>query len=182
LAGWHPWFSHHIAVASNLSKEEHYRRLLLSGAESELQEKQDAFARLLPTLPDPIPLETFLQSLRQRLKAFEVSILGEVGIDGAFRVPFADGEDAQRLSPFTILLEHQLALVEAQLAVAVELGKNVSFHSVRVPQPTVDLFERMFKLHGEKWKAINIDMHSCSLSREVLKRIQVSRTHVSHNA
>jgi Tat protein secretion system quality control protein TatD with DNase activity len=35
-----------------------------------------------------------------------------------------------RLTPFKVSMAHQRAIVEAQMEIAVELGVNVSFHSV----------------------------------------------------
>lgn len=42
-------------------------------------------------------------------------------------------EKWKRLTPFKVTLSHQKAIVEAQLEVAIELGVNVSFHSVAAP-------------------------------------------------
>jgi len=161
-----------------VSKDQHYRSLLLPGSDSDQQEKQDAYERLLPLLPEPIPLDVFITDLRTRLSNFDRALLGEVGVDRIFRIPFTDdvAHDATgvaRLSPFTVPIEHQLALLEAQFAVAVDLRRNISLHSVKAPQITVDLFERMAKQYGDKWKAINIDLHSCTFSQDVLKRLMV---------
>ncbi|EJD45653.1 TatD DNase family Scn1 [Auricularia subglabra TFB-10046 SS5] len=174
--GWHPWFSHHISLHPGLSKDEHYRALLLPNFEDASPEKQAAFERLVALLPDPLPLADFLDLLRSRFTEFPSAMLGEVGVDRIFRIPYADyvagGEvGRERLSPFTVPIEHQLALLEAQLAVAVEFRRNVSLHSVRAPQITVDLLERMHRTHGDSWEAINVDLHSCTLSKDVLERI-----------
>ncbi|KAL1740669.1 hypothetical protein HDZ31DRAFT_67715 [Schizophyllum fasciatum] len=169
--GYHPWFSHHISVppatdpaamgdaaaTSALplhtppppSKADHYRALLAPKPHQE-----SAFAALLPRLPDPTPLPAILADLRANLAAFPGAMLGEVGLDRAFRVPIAgkyaydeggdapaDGEhgdapaeaahnrtdaptanDGTRtLSPFTVPIAHQLAVLEAQTALAVAL-------------------------------------------------------------
>lgn len=102
-------------------------------------------------------------------------MLGEVGIDRAFKVRFpADKEGGRKLSPFTVPNEHQLAVLEAQIDVAVELGKNISLHSVKASGATVDLFKRMRNKHGASWERINVDLHSCTLSADGWKSIEVS--------
>ncbi|KZV81012.1 Metallo-dependent hydrolase [Exidia glandulosa HHB12029] len=181
--GWHPWFSHHISIRPDVAKDEHYRLLLFPDESNASDEKKAALKRLVALLPDPIPLDTFLDSLRRRLGAFDNAMLGEVGVDRIFRIPFADyvagGEIGRdRLSPFTVPVDHQLVILEAQLGVAVDMARNVSLHSVQASQITVDLLERMGKTHGDKWKSINIDLHSCTLSKDVLQRIMKLHSNV----
>jgi len=113
-------------------------------------------------------------------------MLGEVGLDRAARVPFPslpedsgscpDGETGFRreLSPFTIPFAHQLAVLEAQISLAVELCRNVSLHSVKAPQPTQELLDRMYATHGARWLDISVDLHSCGLSPQVWLAIEVS--------
>jgi len=64
--------------------------------------------------------------------------------------------------------------LEAQLAIAVELRRNVSIHSVKAQQATVDLLLRMQKRHREGWESICIDLHSCGLSAETWTQIEKS--------
>lgn len=129
-------------------------------------------------------------------------MVGEVGIDRAARVPFpappsssdstsstqscctpedssVNGEEdviahRRELSPFVTPLEHQFAILEAQVDIAVELGRNLSIHSVKAPQPTRDYLDRMAKKHGKDWLRLSVDMHSCGLSPQVWKEIEVS--------
>ena len=89
-------------------------------------------------------------------------MLGEVGLDGGARMrwpksarhlyeekyPIHDKEEAgddewNRLTPFKVSTEHQKAIVEAQLELAIELGVNVSFHSVAASgqSPRFPIFE-----------------------------------------
>ncbi|OBZ79886.1 Cut9-interacting protein scn1 [Grifola frondosa] len=141
--GYHPWFAHWIALAPVASKAEHYRALFLD-APTPTADLVAAFDRLLPYLPDPIILAEVLAGLRADLTTFPSAMLGEVGLDRACRIPYASPEcppysaaeaDTPRaLSPFTIPLAHQLAVLEAQLALAAELGRNVSMHSVKCQQ------------------------------------------------
>ncbi|TRM66273.1 hypothetical protein BD626DRAFT_487260 [Schizophyllum amplum] len=150
-----------------IDKSAHYRSLFRPTAAQE-----DIFATLLPRLPDPTPLNTILTELCDNLRAFPGCMLGEVGLDRAFRVPmggkYAMGEDngeegkdeatkteedkrelankavtktseapkemngkdgvmgkepdpARTLSPFTVPIEHQRAVLEAQVALAIAL-------------------------------------------------------------
>jgi Tat protein secretion system quality control protein TatD with DNase activity len=100
-------------------------------------------------------------------------MLGEVGIDRSFHVPFDYFASPRVRTPFMIPLEHQLSILEAQLNLAVELRRNVSLHSVKCQLNTVQLFDRMYDTHGENWKNINIDIHSCSLSTQTWRDIEV---------
>lgn len=114
-------------------------------------------------------------------------MLGEVGLDRSFRIPFAaydpslpepleaEGSDTTRprLTPFHVPVEHQLAILEAQIGLAVELGLNVSLHSVKSQAQTLQLFARLHDKHGERFDAISVDMHSCGVSVETWLSIEV---------
>ncbi|KAH9837257.1 TatD DNase family Scn1 [Rhodofomes roseus] len=157
--------------------ESHYRALFLPD-DSPKPEHEAAFARLLPSLPPPTPLSQVLPSLHASLASFPTAMLGEVGLDRVCRVPFtppadppyasasAEPDGARELSPFTIPLAHQAAVLEAQLALAVELRRNVSTHSVKAQQATLELLARMRARYGRAWDAISVDMHSCGLSAQ----------------
>ncbi|KAF6766704.1 TatD DNase family Scn1 [Ephemerocybe angulata] len=165
--GYHPWFSHLIRLESTTSKEEHYRKLLLHDtAQTKLEEHTQIFNRLLPTLPDPIPLSEVLDELRSNLTMHPGAMVGEVGLDRVFRMPYDYFAEKRQLTPFTISLEHQLAILEAQVDVAVELKRNVSIHSVKSQQATLDLLRKLAQRHGDDWYRISIDMHSCGFSPE----------------
>jgi Tat protein secretion system quality control protein TatD with DNase activity len=61
----------------------------------------------------------------------------------------------------------RLEILDAQMAVALEVERNVSFHSVKCQLATLELFEK-WKRNGERrsWRKINIDMHSCGFSKQ----------------
>lgn len=149
-----------------------------------------AFERLLPSLPEPTPLSDILAGLRDSFAACRHAMLGEVGLDRACRIPFGPPsvppyalDDTRReLSPFTIPLTHQLAILEAQIDLAVELRRNVSFHSVKCQQATVELLDKLKAKHGDAWSAISIDMHSCGLSAQTWKDIEVRVPSMSANS
>ncbi|KAI9056986.1 TatD DNase family Scn1 [Trametes sanguinea] len=186
--GYHPWFYHWISLRSAASKEAHYRALFLPKSGEAQPELVAAFERLLPYLPEPVPLSDVLEDVRSHLVAFPNAMLGEVGIDRVCRIPYTrpanppyanpgnvDEGSPRELSPFTIPLEHQLPILEAQLALAVELKRNVSLHSVKCQQATGELLERMKAKHGPPWLTISVDLHSCGLSAQTWQ--QISKRH-----
>lgn len=132
------------------------------------------FRTLLPSLPEPRPFSEVLAEVRENLTAFPNAMVGEVGLDRAFRVPVDYHATPRVLTSFSIPIEHQLTVLEAQLELAVELGRNVSMHSVKAQQATIDLLERMKKKHGaERWNRISVDMHSCGLSPQTWRDLEV---------
>ena len=100
-------------------------------------------------------------------------MLGEIGLDRSARVPYDYREELRRLSPFNVPFGHQVALVEAQLDLAVEMGRNVSFHSVKSQKATTDLLQHMKHKHGLRWSKISLDLHSCGMSPETWRDIEV---------
>ncbi|KAF8681487.1 TatD related DNase [Rhizoctonia solani] len=171
--GYHPWWSHRISILDTpLPAEEHYRRLF-----NPSEKQEDVFQAVISSLPPPRPLKDVISELKQNLQLSSSTMLGEVGVDRSFRVRLPANEGELKLSPFTVPQEHQLAILEAQIAVAVELGKNISLHSVKASGVTIELFKNMRHKHGEAWEKINIDLHSCTLSGETWKSIE--KTH--HN-
>lgn len=196
FAGYHPWFSHIISLEpvpeTPEAKEAHYRSLLLSKDESRAN-RLDAFAEALPVLPHPSPLAFILEDLRQNITRFidlhnsEPShrpkpMLGEVGLDRSFRIPIEalrEPPEAKggrpRLTPFNVPVEHQLAILEAQIGLAVEFGLNVSLHSVQAQAQTLELFARMNAKYGARFDAISVDMHSCGVSVETWLNLEVTK-------
>lgn len=138
----------------------------------------EAYNALISCLPEPTPLAEIISDLRQNLKAFPSAMLGEVGLDRVFRVPLDYLALPRQLTPFIIPYDHQLAILEAQLDLAVELGRNVSMHSVKSQLGTTALLEKMQEKHGELWNRISIDMHSCGLSPETWREIEVLKLDV----
>ncbi|KAI0046611.1 Metallo-dependent hydrolase [Auriscalpium vulgare] len=186
--GYHPWWTHAISLRRPPpAREEHYRALFLGGGEDlkdsgeKGKEREEAFQRLWPGLAEPRALDDVLEELRANLVAFPAALLGEVGIDRAARPdhadPFADWS-RRALSPFTTPLDHQLAVLDAQLALAVELRRPVSLHSVKAPAPTRALLDRAAARHGHAFSAVSVDLHSCGLSPEVWVDIEKHHANV----
>ncbi|MBE3050418.1 TatD family hydrolase [Candidatus Bathyarchaeota archaeon] len=151
--GWHPWFSHQLVddratssvpppadpdseEAVHKFKTRHYTSILTPPP------TDPAFIAQLPT---PTPLSSFIDATRSRAAAHPVALIGEVGLDKAFRLPdmwTADGpprdasltpggREGRRLSPHGVAMGHQVAVLQAQLALAGELQLPVSVHGVQ---------------------------------------------------
>ena len=191
MVGYHPWFSHLISTTSNpISKDEHYRSLFLPDSLGNVTTNSEEnnisppppdslesqFATLLTHLPNPRPLSEVLIELRQNLSDFSGSMLGEVGLDRVFRIPLDYFASPRHLTTFTIPLAHQMTILEAQIEVAVELGRNISMHSVKSQQATLELFTKMKRKFGERWNRISVDMHSCGFSPQTWRDVEVRRT------
>jgi Tat protein secretion system quality control protein TatD with DNase activity len=172
--GYHPWFSHWITF-DRRPKEQHYRAVLHGAAHSKPPDNEDEeFHKLLAVLPDPLFIDDLMLVLRDNLQSFPEALLGEVGLDRSMRVPLQSGPDGRQLSRFKVAIEHQLRVLERQVALAVELKRSISLHSVNCQAVTVEFLEKMRDIHKRSWYDINVDLHSCGLSQEIWKRIQVS--------
>jgi Tat protein secretion system quality control protein TatD with DNase activity len=124
-----------------------------------------------------VSLKFVLGEMRGNLLKFPDAMVGEVGLDRSFRHAYQPypSPPPRKLSPFTTPIEHQIAILEAQLGLAVELRRHVSLHSVNANQATVGLLMKMKAKHQKAWREISIDMHSCSLSLEAWRELEVRR-------
>jgi Tat protein secretion system quality control protein TatD with DNase activity len=184
--GIHPWFCHAITLRNPLppSKSEHYAELFPSAGPEILT------SELLDVFPDPVPLDEILHTLQDNLSRTPCALLGEVGLDRAFRIPrygghiapqsLPRGEDGTRLNKieYTSLktpIAHQVAVLEAQLDVATRLGRKigVSVHCVQAQGAIVDVLARFKKRLGRKWdELVRVDLHSFLGSVETIGSIQ----------
>ena len=161
-SGYHPWFAHRYALQEG-SKEDHYRSIFNLHRTS-TSKNAILLGQLLPYLPDPMPFDALLQELRQDLRTSldrgSLTMLGEVGLDGAARLRWPKdaqhldpsvpnspastsgltesandqpGASGSRLTPFKTSMAHQRAVLDAQLDLAVAVGVNISVHSVAAP-------------------------------------------------
>lgn len=169
--GLHPWFSHPISFSppdSLPSKEEHYASLFPT--------QEPILSYLLPYLPSPISIETFLSTLEQNLLSYPTSFVGEIGLDKAFKIPHPPSllslePNLPKNSPLSTPISHQIRLVEAQFDLALKLNRNVSQHCVRSTFETVEML-KTFKREKERFGGIYVCLHSFGGSAETAKQIQ----------
>jgi Tat protein secretion system quality control protein TatD with DNase activity len=169
--GYHPWWAHQIALSKPESKRKHYESLLLPSSPSE--EDLAAFARVLEKQPEPRLFDDILSEIRTNLLEVPNALVGEIGLDRAVRIPYDYDATPRVLTRFTIPFEHQLKILEAQLELAVELGRGVSMHCVKAHDATMQVFERMAKKFGDKFWDVSVDIHSFGASPQIWKDIEV---------
>jgi Tat protein secretion system quality control protein TatD with DNase activity len=172
VSGYHPWFTHTISLNPNISKEDHYRSLFLDPSSPD-PSASALLETLLPSLPTPTPLSSILDTLRNMLASHPNALLGEIGLDRSFRIAHDYHASPRVLTPFTIPMSHQLPILEAQLDIAVELGRCISMHSVKCHAMTMELLSRMNTKWGDKWRAVSVDIHSCSFSAQMWTDMEV---------
>ncbi|KAK8127423.1 cut9 interacting protein scn1 protein [Apiospora sp. TS-2023a] len=170
--GWHPWFSYQIYddTAPNTSnydgsaesKIAHYDQILAPAPSA----KNPAFSA---GLPNPRPLSQFIQETRERLEKSPLALVGEVGLDKAFRIPESwtsssdveqppqrdenltpGGREGRQLSPHRVSLDHQSAILKAQLKLAGELNRAASVHGVQVHGALYNVLAECWKGHEKE--------------------------------
>lgn len=160
--GWHPWFAHMLyfddaeseaeggkeeqgggarGALTGEAKLSHYASVLIPHRERPSESDISTFL----SLPDPLPISTFLAHTRRHLETHPLALIGEIGLDRAFRIPealtsdrsaeYADftpgGREGRRLTPFRCSPAHQKEVFRRQLALAGEMGRAVSVHGVQ---------------------------------------------------
>jgi Tat protein secretion system quality control protein TatD with DNase activity len=170
--GWHPWFSHQMFDQADYDDEKHYaddiraltEKQKIQHYQSVLVPKSDDKDFLL-SLPDPKPFSHFLSQTRARLEKYPLALIGEVGLDKAFRIPEAwlpdqkgkrddnltpGGREGRRLSPYRVSMDHQKKLLHAQLNLAGETNRAVSVHGVQVHGILQQFLTELWKGHERK--------------------------------
>lgn len=168
--GWHPWFSHELHDDRELKDEldalKHYKSVLVPEPED---------LSFINALPRPTPLTQYLGETEQRLKDFPLALVGEVGLDSAFRLPnlpapkgsaderrdksggsteeYTGGSrEGRPLTPFRVNMEHQKVILRAQLDLAAKMNRAVSLHSVQAHGVVFDLVQTLWKGHEKPSK------------------------------
>ena len=165
--GWHPWFSYQIYDDTDpgfaydgtpQQKIAHYDKILTPAPSS----ADPSFAE---GLQDPLPLSQFINETRARLEQHPFALIGEIGLDKAFRLPESwtkagpvqrdadltpGGREGRRLSPHRVSVEHQAAILKAQLKLAGEMDRAVSVHGVQVHGGVYNAISECWKGHEKE--------------------------------
>ncbi|KJZ78042.1 hypothetical protein HIM_02679 [Hirsutella minnesotensis 3608] len=185
--GWHPWFSHQLyddsapeptyslpsqadkgeedAAAVHKAKKAHYRAVLAPGPKENGGEGRDEDDGFIAALPTPTPISAFVSATRHRLRASPHALVGEVGLDKAFRLPrqwdppeaaarntslTPGGREGRLLSPHHVRVPHQQAVLAAQLRLAAAERRPVSLHGVQAHGILWDTVSATWKGHEQK--------------------------------
>jgi Tat protein secretion system quality control protein TatD with DNase activity len=166
--GWHPWFSYQLY--DDTAEEEGGGRTYDPSGAAEEQKAKHYGAVLSPppneefiaSLQDPIPLSQFLADTRRRVIEAGTALIGEIGLDKAFRLPWPwnaaehserdgaltpGGREGRTLSPHHVRMAHQTQILKAQLRLAGELGVAVSLHGVQAHGVLFDALASLWKGH-----------------------------------
>lgn len=168
--GWHPWFSHQLyddtaeaggggtcdaSAPPAERKAKHYSAVLSPVPDGDF----------IASLPDPLPLSKFVDETRRRVLDAGVALIGEVGLDKAFRLPWPwspaeqsqrderltpGGREGRTLSPHHVRMAHQVQVLKAQLRLAGELGVAASIHGVQAHGVLFAALESLWKGHEKE--------------------------------
>lgn len=164
--GWHPWFSHQILddtgpdAQTTISQNE--TKLKQTHYEAVLTPSPSEDPDFIQSLPTPKPLSVLISETRNRLQQFPNALVGEIGLDKSFRLPGAwtseelsnrdkqmtpGSREGRRLSLYKVKLDHQRAVLKAQLRLAGEMQRAVSIHSVQAHGAVFDLLKELWAGH-----------------------------------
>jgi Tat protein secretion system quality control protein TatD with DNase activity len=149
--GHHPWFSHLIyddedeelrglAAEEGELKRRHYGRVLVPAPE----------ASFVTLLPPPRPRSVVLAEVAANLGAFPHALVGEIGMDRGFRLPYpglGDTSTRRKLSPHRVSMSHQKLIFVLQLRLAGEFSRPVSVHGVQCHGAVFDTFRELWRGH-----------------------------------
>lgn len=162
--GIHPWYSHLFTLLDQ-NQDEPDQDFKLRHYQSVFK-KDDLDLDFLNNLPHPTNLNSHLQQLQLHIndlrKSHQVFLIGEIGLDKLFRVPWAGflgnqsasnteklasekSNNNSQLSPFRVSMDHQTQIFTKQLELAWANNLPVSVHSVKCHGLLYDIFTDFFK-------------------------------------
>ncbi|KAF4982732.1 hypothetical protein FZEAL_1685 [Fusarium zealandicum] len=149
--GWHPWFTH--LLYDDSAQEPTYRPSSGSGPDHAAKTahytavlQPEPSSDFVASLPAPTPISSLIKSTQSRLTSHPHALVGEIGLDKAFRIPepwdpsghaerdstlTPGGREGRHLSPHRVRIEHQRAVLAAQLRLAARTRRAVSVHGVQ---------------------------------------------------
>lgn len=168
--GWHPWLSHQLfddtaaqpsydvnkGEGEDEAKKAHYQEVL------QPQPEDPAF---IDSLPTPRALSDFLNQTEGYLQEHPYAMVGEIGLDKAFRLPqqwspedaaqrdeglTAGGREGRMLSPHRVRMEHQKTVLLKQLNLAGRMGRAVSVHGVQAHGVLYSTLKETWKGHEKE--------------------------------
>lgn len=177
--GYHPWFSHWIYddtadtfSAQLFSKTTHYKSTITPEPAHDFIDK----------LPEPLPLSKVLNTIEYYLEKFPNALVGECGLDKAFRIPdpatinhdtddMSEAQANRILSIYKVTMDHQNLIFSKQMELAIKYNRPVSIHAVQCPAPIHDIVMAGFKSPScdEKSWPPAICLHSYTGSPDFLK-------------
>ncbi|KAI1177482.1 hypothetical protein F4777DRAFT_587281 [Nemania sp. FL0916] len=152
--GWHPWFSYQIY-------DDTIANPTYDGTPSGKIAHYDQVLAPAPSSKD-VSFINGLYETRRRLDQFPLALVGEIGLDKAFRLPTTwtsaeevnreesltpGGREGRRLSPYRVKMTHQAAILRAQLGLAGRMGRPVSVHGVQAHGVLYDTIASCWKGH-----------------------------------